>query len=54
MFSMPPATTMSTSPVLTNRAAMFMASRPEEHCRLMAIVGTSSGIPAPREANRAA
>ena len=54
MFSVPPATTTSASPVRTNWAAMFMASRPDEHCLLTAMVGTSSGMPARSADSRAA
>ena len=35
-------------------AAMLIASSPDEHWRLMAIVGTSSGMPARRDDSRAA
>ena len=52
MFSVPPATAMSTSPERTSMAATLMASRPEEHWRLTAMVGVSSGIPALREERR--
>ena len=54
MFSVPPATAISTSPVRISWAAMLMASRPDEHCRLTAIVGVSSGMPALSEDSRAA
>ena len=54
MFSMPPATATSTSPVRMSWAAMLIASRPDEHCRLTAMVGVDSGMPALSEASRAA
>ena len=45
IFSSPPATAISISPARINWAAILIASRPEEHCRLIAIVDeAASGL----------
>ena len=46
MFSMPPATAMSTSPSAMALAAKWMAFIPEEHTLLTVVQGTVSGMPA--------
>jgi len=46
MFSHPPATTTSASPLLIMSAAMFTAFSPEPHTTLIVVAGTSIGRPA--------
>ena len=46
MFSVPPATTISASPVSMNRAAVLIASRPLPQRRLSVSAGVSIGTPA--------
>ena len=53
MFSMPPATTTSTSPARIICAASATDFRPEPHTMLMVMAGTSFGMPAPIAAWRA-
>ncbi len=53
MFSMPPATTMSTSPVRIICDASATALRPEPQSMFTVVDGTSLGIPAPMAACRA-
>jgi hypothetical protein len=45
MFSMPPATALSSMPSVTSCAAEAMACAPEPQTRLTVIAGTSTGIP---------
>ena len=47
MFSMPPATTMSTSPARIICEAIATALRPEPQTMLIVVAGTSFGMPAP-------
>ena len=47
MFSMPPATTMSTSPARIICEAIATALRPDPQTMLIVVAGTSFGIPAP-------
>src|SRR5208282_1826237 len=53
MDSMPPATTISDSPVITACAARATAFSPEPHTLLMVIAATSGGSPPPSAACRA-
>jgi hypothetical protein len=53
MFSMPPATAMSTSPARIICEAIATALRPDPQTMLIVVAGTSFGIPAPIAACRA-
>jgi len=53
MFSMPPATALSTSPSMISAAALAIAWAPEPHTRLTVMAGTSTGRPPPIAAWRA-
>ena len=53
MFSMPPATTMSTSPARIICEAIATDLRPDPQSMLIVVAGTSFGIPAPIAAWRA-
>ena len=53
MFSIPPATTTSASPMAMACAAMLMDFMPEEHTLFIVVQGTTSGIPAIKAACRA-
>ena len=50
MFSIPPATTMSLSPISMLCAASITAFIPEAHTLFTAVHGTSAGMPAPNAA----
>ena len=53
MFSIPPATTMSTSPARIICEAIATALRPEPQTMLIVVAGTSFGTPAPIDTWRA-
>ena len=53
MLSVPPATTISASPLAIRAAPIFTAARPEPHTTFSVMAGVSTGIPAFRAHCRA-